>query len=59
MRTVIESLDMWAHLDVGGGRGGVSTEAEKEICCEVLHCGCWCVDVGGESRSTIDLTCAS
>lgn len=24
-------------LDIGSGRGGVATEAEKEVSCEVLH----------------------
>ena len=54
----ISCSTMRSHLDVLGGRGGVSTEAEEEVCREVLHCGCWLVDGGGKNRSSIDLTCA-
>ena len=32
-------------LDVLGGGGGVATEAEEKVSCEVLHFGCffWCL----------------
>lgn len=26
-------------LDIGGGWGGVATDGEEEVCCEVLHFG--------------------
>ena len=34
-------------LDVGGRRGGVASQAEEEVCREVLHCGgFWGVSAG-------------
>lgn len=43
VETVAVSLDsdgLENGLDIGGGWAGVSTEAEKEVCCHVLHvCG--------------------
>lgn len=44
-------------LDVGSGGGGVTTESEKKVGREVLHCDCGCRSVFlGRNRSAIDLT---
>jgi hypothetical protein len=40
-------------LDVGGGRGGVSTDAEEEVGSEVLHCECVEIVVGGTGVQSI------
>jgi hypothetical protein len=34
------SMGKTAYLNIGGGRRGVATKAEEEVCSEVLHCGC-------------------
>lgn len=44
-------------FDIFGGRRGVATEPEKEICCEVFHgdCASSCVGVEvGMSKETCD-----
>ncbi len=43
--TVLVGLDTNGaedFLDIVGGWGGVATEGEEHVCCEVLHFGrCW------------------
>jgi hypothetical protein len=42
-------------LDVAGGGRGVATEAEEQVCREVLHSDGWLGSL--RNRSSIDLTC--
>lgn len=41
-------------LDIFGRRGGVATEAKKEVCCEVLHddCSASCVSVATQEEQS-------
>ena len=37
----LDSNGLENGLDVGFGWGGVTTDGEEKVCCEVLHFACW------------------